>query len=61
MNRYFYDFAQGWSSADTLTEARKMVRYILKQDKCTHSLFHDKEGRVYVKRCDYKGNLTIIY
>ena len=61
MHKYYYKFATGWSSVDTLTKAREMVKYIIKQDRCVSSLFRDKEGRVYIKKCYLDENIKRVY
>lgn len=50
MNNYFYLIGTGIEPFDSLTDARKHQRYILKKDSGTVLLFHDNKGYYILKK-----------
>lgn len=50
MNNYFYQIGKGFASFDTLKEARKHQKYIIKKDTGTIMLFRDNKGYYILKK-----------
>ena len=50
MNDYFYTIGKAWQSFDSLEEARKEMKSVIKNDMHTALLNRDNEGRYYILR-----------
>lgn len=46
---YYYKIGWPYQSFDSLAEARRAARYLIKKDKAKH-LYADEKGRYYIAR-----------
>lgn len=50
MSNYFYQIGKLWPSFNTLAEARKHMRDVIKSDKNISALNRDNQGKYYILR-----------
>lgn len=61
MGNYFYSIGKIWQDFTSLAEARKHMRYVIKEDTSTNALNRDNLGRYYITRTDMRSNRTRRY
>lgn len=62
MKNFIYEIGRPWQSFETLQKARSHMRYVIKQDRQTASLYRDGTGRYYIVRTDVRsGNIRRFY
>lgn len=61
MGNYFYSIGSIWQPFISLSDARKHMRFVLKNDKDTNALNRDNKGYYYIVRTDLRSMKTRRY